>query len=99
MIFSSREEERSKREADLRGEMEVRERLHREMVERLQTKVRGGFSLYRGCRFSVVTAVHRLSQIALLEKGESKGGNHSAAQSLTGNYQTLASCPRPFDCS
>ncbi|CAG13495.1 unnamed protein product, partial [Tetraodon nigroviridis] len=36
--YQGREEERSKREADLRGEMEERERLHRETVERLQTQ-------------------------------------------------------------
>ncbi|XP_056149903.1 uncharacterized protein LOC130124475 [Lampris incognitus] len=37
--YQSREEERQKREADLRREMEEREKRHRETVERLQTLV------------------------------------------------------------
>lgn len=67
--------------------MEERERLHREMVERLQTQVRVGFCRDYACHFPAVTVLHRLSQIALLEKGEREGRNHSADQSVTGNYQ------------
>ncbi|XP_034410436.1 neurabin-2-like isoform X2 [Cyclopterus lumpus] len=37
--YQSREEEREKREADLRGEMVEREKLHRETVERLQIQI------------------------------------------------------------
>ncbi|XP_077955169.1 uncharacterized protein LOC120816618 isoform X2 [Gasterosteus aculeatus] len=37
--YQSREEEREKREADLRGEMVAREKLHRETVERLQIQI------------------------------------------------------------
>ncbi|TNM97822.1 hypothetical protein fugu_014068 [Takifugu bimaculatus] len=40
--YQGREEERSKREADLRQEMEEREKLHRETVERLQTQLEKG---------------------------------------------------------
>lgn len=40
-----REEEGEKREADLRREMEEKERQHREMIEKLQIQVRGGFSV------------------------------------------------------
>lgn len=35
-----REEEREKREADMRREMEERDKQHREIVERLQSQVR-----------------------------------------------------------
>ncbi|KAM9349944.1 uncharacterized protein ABDE67_009664 [Symphorus nematophorus] len=37
--YQSREEEREKREADLRREMEERDKLHRETVERLQIQI------------------------------------------------------------
>ncbi|XP_038574147.1 neurabin-1-like isoform X2 [Micropterus salmoides] len=37
--YQSREEERERREADLRREMEERDELHREMVERLQIQI------------------------------------------------------------
>ncbi|XP_051252390.1 neurabin-1 isoform X2 [Dicentrarchus labrax] len=37
--YQSREEEREKREADLRREMEERDKLHREAVERLQIQI------------------------------------------------------------
>lgn len=43
-----REEEREKREAELRREMEERDKLHREAVERLQNQVRGGSSILYG---------------------------------------------------
>lgn len=51
LIFSSsflREEEGEMREADLRREMEERERQHRDAIERLQIQVRGDFSVLRG---------------------------------------------------
>lgn len=40
IYFFFREEEREKREADMRREMEERDKQHRETVERLQSQVR-----------------------------------------------------------
>lgn len=44
-----REEESERKEADLRREMEEREKLYRETVERLQIQVRGALSILHGC--------------------------------------------------
>lgn len=44
-VFFLREEEGEKREADLRREMEEKEMQHREMIEKLQIQVSGGFSV------------------------------------------------------
>lgn len=66
-----REEEGEKREAELRREVEERDKQHRENVERLQIQVRGTLSMcvcvdlrYFTERFFVVIVSHCLSQLA-----------------------------------
>lgn len=48
-VFLFREEESERKEADLRREMEEREKHYRETVERLQMQVRGALSVLHGC--------------------------------------------------
>lgn len=87
------------READLRREMEEREKLHTDTVERLQIQVRGRFSIPNGFPllsrpFLCLNVSHWLSQMAQLERKEPERKNHPV-DSLTSkqfNPRSVALC-------
>lgn len=87
-----REEERVKREAELRREIEERDKEHRETVERLQIQVRRHFSqscldvLQWTCHFSIVTVSHYSWQLARFERNEPEpeSKNHPVDTPVTG---------------